>query len=198
VIPEFLALPAVILAFLTASILLISWEWRISIFSLSLQYACVFVLVSLTWPLEIAAVKVVAGWIAGVVLSLALINLPGGISDERPLIVSDLIFRILAAILAGLFAFTGGAKLISWLPEITLLQAYGGMILIALGLLHLGLTSQPFRVVLGLLTVLSGFEILYAAVESSILITGLLAAVTLGLAMLGAYLITAPTLEETS
>jgi hypothetical protein len=72
------------------------------------------------------------------------------------------------------------------------------MILIALGLLHLGLTSQPFRVVLGLLTVLSGFEILYAAVESSILITGLLAAVTLGLAMLGAYLITAPTLEETS
>jgi hypothetical protein len=198
VIPEFLALPAVILAFLTASILLISWEWRISIFSLSLQYACVFVLVSLTWPLEIAAVKVVAGWIAGVVLSLALINLPGGISDERPLIVSDLIFRILAAILAGLFAFTGGAKLISWLPEITLLQAFGGMILIALGLLHLGLTSQPFRVVLGLLTVLSGFEILYAAVESSILITGLLAAVTLGLAMLGAYLITAPTLEETS
>lgn len=197
-IPEFLALPAVILAFLTASILLISWEWRISIFSLSLQYACVFVLVSLTWPLEIAAVKVVAGWIAGVVLSLALINLPGGISDERPLIVSDLIFRILAAILAGLFAFTGGAKLISWLPEITLLQAFGGMILIALGLLHLGLTSQPFRVVLGLLTVLSGFEILYAAVESSILITGLLAAVTLGLAMLGAYLITAPTLEETS
>jgi hypothetical protein len=198
VIPEFLALPAVILAFLTASILLISWEWRISIFSLSLQYACVFVLVSLTWPLEIAAVKVVAGWIAGVVLSLALINLPGGISDERPLIVSDLIFRILAAILAGLFAFTGGAKLISWLPEIALLQAFGGMILIALGLLHLGLTSQPFRVVLGLLTVLSGFEILYAAVESSILITGLLAAVTLGLAMLGAYLITAPTLEETS
>jgi hypothetical protein len=198
VIPDFLAITAVILTFLAASILLISWDWRISIFSLSLQYACVFVLVSLTWPLEIAAVKVVAGWIAGVVLGLALINLPGEISNEKPLIVSDLIFRILAAILAGLFAFTGGAKLITWLPEITLLQAYGGMILIALGLLHLGLSSQPFRVVLGLLTVLSGFEILYAAVESSILITGLLASVTLGLAVLGAYLIIAPTLEETS
>lgn len=197
-IPDFLALPAVILTFLTASILLISWDWQISIFSISLQYTSVFVLVSLTWPLEIAAVKVVAGWMAGAVLGLALINIPGGFSDEKPLIVPDFIFRILAAILAGLFAFTGGAKLITWLPEILLIQAYGGMILIALGLLHLGLTSQPFRVVLGLLTVLSGFEILYAAVESSILITGLLAAVTLGLAMLGAYLITAPTLEETS
>jgi hypothetical protein len=51
---------------------------------------------------------------------------------------------------------------------------------------------------LGLLTVLSGFEILYAAVESSILITGLLAAVTLGLAVVGAYLLTAPTMEESS
>jgi hypothetical protein len=196
--PDFLALPAVIITFLTATILMISWDWRISIFSLALQYTCVFVLVSLTWPLEIAAVKVIAGWMAGAVLGLAIINISGSKISERPLIVSDFFFRILAAILAGLFAFTGGAKLIAWLPEITLVQTYGGMILIALGMLHLGLTTQPFKVVLGLLTVLSGFEILYAAVESSILITGLLAAVTLGLAVVGAYLITAPTLEESS
>ena len=196
--PDFLALPAVIITFLTATTLLISWDWRISIFSLALQYTCVFVLVSLTWPLEIAAVKVVAGWMAGVVLGLAIINVSGGKFSERPLIVSEFVFRILAAILAGLFAFTGGAKLTTWFPEITLIQAYGGMILIALGLLHLGLTTQPFKVILGLLTVLSGFEILYAAVESSILITGLLAVVTLGLAVAGAYLITAPTLEESS
>jgi hypothetical protein len=102
------------------------------------------------------------------------------------------------AILAGLFAFTGGARLVIWLPEITVQAAYGAMILISLGLLHLGLTTHPFRVVLGLLTILSGFEILYSAVESSILITGLLAIVTLGLAIAGAYMITAPTLEEAS
>lgn len=182
--------------FLTATTLLISWDWRITIFALAVQYICVFILISVSWPLEITAVKVVAGWMAGAVLALAIVNLPGSNTSDRPLILSELIFRILAAILAGLFAMTGGLKIIGWLPEITLTQTYGGMILIALGMLHLGLTHQPFKVILGLLTVISGFEILYAAVESSILITGLLAVVTLGLSVAGAYLITAPTLEE--
>jgi hypothetical protein len=112
--------------------------------------------------------------------------------------ISEIVFRLILAVMAGLFAFTGGARLVLWLPEISVEQAYGSMILIALGLLHLGLTNHPFRVVLGLLTVLSGFEILYAALESSILIAGLLALVTLGLAIICAYLLTAQTLEEVS
>jgi hypothetical protein len=37
------------------------------------------------------------------------------------------------------------------------------------------------------LTALAGFEILYAAVESSALVTALLAVVNLGLALAGAY-----------
>jgi len=195
---NYLVFPSVILAFISATVLLISWDWRISIFSLGLQYLCVFVLISLSWPMETAAVKVVAGWMAGAVLGLALLNLPQENINGKPVLISDVIFRLLAAILAGLFAFTGGARLVIWLPGIDVQAAYGTMILISLGLLQLGLTNHPFRVVLGLLTMLSGFEILYAAVESSILITGLLAIVTLGLAIVGSYLLTAPTLEEAS
>ena len=195
---NYLVLPSVILAFIAATVLLISWDWRISIFSLGLQYLCVFVLISLSWPMETAAVKVVAGWMAGAVLGLALLNLPQENINGKPVLISDIAFRLLAAILAGLFAFTGGARLVIWLPEIDVQAAYGTMILVSLGLLQLGLTNHPFRVVLGLLTILSGFEILYAAVESSILITGLLAIVTLGLAIVGAYMLTAPTLEEAS
>lgn len=195
---DYLVFPSVILAFITATVLLISWDWRISIFSLGIQYLCVFVLISLSWPMETAAVKVVAGWMAGAVIGLALLNLPQENINGKPVLISDITFRLLAAILAGLFAFTGGARLVIWLPEINVQSAYGAMILISLGLLHLGLTNHPFRVVLGLLTILSGFEILYAAVESSILITGLMAIVTLGLAIVGAYMLTAPTLEEAS
>ena len=197
-IPDFLFILSVVVAFITATILIISWDWRISIFFLAIQYLCVFVLVSMSWSLETAAVKLVAGWIACAVMGLALLNIPGESIKGNPKLISDIIFRLMASILAGLFAFTGGANLVIWLPEVTVQQAYGSMILAALGLLHLGLTNHPFRVVLGLLTVLSGFEILYAAVESSILITGLLAIVTLGLALVGAYLLTAPTLEEAS
>jgi hypothetical protein len=56
---------------------------------------------------------------------------------------------------------------------------------------HLGLTSEPLNVIIGLLTMLTGFEILYAAVESSILVAGLLAGTTLGLGIVGSYLLIA-------
>jgi hypothetical protein len=67
----------------------------------------------------------------------------------------------------------------------------GSLLLIGMGLLHLGITSSILRVVIGLMTVLSGFEILYSAVEGSILVAALLAVINLGLALVGAYLLIA-------
>jgi len=65
-----------------------------------------------------------------------------------------------------------------------------------MGLLHLGLTAQPIRSILGLLTVLAGFEIIYATIETSLLVNAILAAITLSLAFTGAYLRVAPLMER--
>jgi hypothetical protein len=46
------------------------------------------------------------------------------------------------------------------------------------------------------LTVLSGFEVLYAAVENSILVAALLAAVNLCLALVGSYLLNVSVARE--
>jgi hypothetical protein len=70
--------------------------------------------------------------------------------------------------------------------------------LIGLGLLQIGLTSHPIRVIIGLLTIISGFEILYAVVEQSALVAGLLAGVTMGLALLGVYFLFQSSLDETA
>jgi hypothetical protein len=72
---------------------------------------------------------------------------------------------------------------------------WGSFMLIGIGLLQLSLSSYPLRVIMGLLTILSGFEIIYAAIETSTLVTGLLAGVNIGLALVGAYLLIAPTME---
>jgi hypothetical protein len=64
-----------------------------------------------------------------------------------------------------------------------------------MGILHLGITAQPMRVTIGLLTVFSGFEIVYAALEGSILVAALLATIDLGVALVGAYLLTAAPTE---
>ena len=193
---ESLAVPAVILIFLSASTLLGSRDWRICIAALALQYLGITLLVGIHWPIEEAAVKLLAGWMAGAVLGLALISLHGEPEPYESLTISYIMFRALLAVLAGLAAYSIGDSLVEWIPEIAPPQATGSLLLIGLGLLHLGLTTRPLRVTLGLLTVLGGFEILYAALESSILVAGLLATITLGLAMVGAYLMAAPSLEE--
>jgi hypothetical protein len=69
---------------------------------------------------------------------------------------------------------------------------------LGLGLLQLGLSREAIRIVIGVLTVISGFEILYATLEASVLMTGLLAILNIGIAFVGAYLLLASYLEETS
>jgi len=72
----------------------------------------------------------------------------------------------------------------------------GGLLLIGMGLLHLGITTDVLRVVLGLMTVLSGFEIIYSTVEGSVLVAALLAVINLGLALVGSYLLIAANAQE--
>jgi hypothetical protein len=84
---------------------------------------------------------------------------------------------------------------VRWFLGATDQQALGGLILLGLGLLQLGLSREGIRIVIGLLTVISGFEILYATLEASVLMTGLLAVLNIGIAFTGAYLLLASYLE---
>jgi hypothetical protein len=191
-----LVFPALVLLALAAAVVLLSWDWRLSIGGLAFQYAGVFVLVAQSWPLEMAVVKLVTGWMAGAVLGMALIGVnPRWLAREHRRF-SEVLLRALAAVLSGLLVISLAPRLSGWLPGSRLEQLQGGLLLIGMGLLHLGLTAQPLPVALGLLTVLSGFEILYAVVETSTLVTGLLACVNLGLALVGAYLLLISELEE--
>lgn len=192
---EMLAIPAVIFVAITGFLLLVSTNWRLSIFILAGQYAGVFVLVAPSWSVEMAVVKPVAGWMAGAVLGLALLSLPQEREIFQKIDLTGILFRLLLSILVVLVTVSLAPQLARWVPGIVLTQAYGGSFLISMGLVHLGLTARSLRVILGLLTVFSGFEVFYAAVENSILVSGLLAGVNLGLALVGAYLTSIPAVD---
>jgi hypothetical protein len=191
---DLLGLIAVIILVFTSFGLLLSMDWRYLVLALAGQYLGVFLLVWISWPLEQAVVKLVAGWMAGAILGTTLINIEGSAARSGRQI--NRVFRFLAGTLILLFVFSITPSLIDWVPGATTAQIWGGLLLIGIGLLHLGLDQHPLRVVLALLTLLSGFEILYSVVEDSILVAGLLAGIDLSLAMVGAYLLLAPTLEE--
>jgi hypothetical protein len=205
---------AALLVTLTGVLLLVVYDWRVSIGLLAVQYLGVFLLVSAAWPLSMAVTRLIAGWMAGAVLGMAMLSLPQSGQEQadqeaRPTRSAQLmgryrllpgeapspLFHLLAAGLVCLAIGAESPQLNAWLPVISLVQAWGGLILIGLGLLKLGFHTQPLHVALGLLTLYSGFEVLYAALNASPLIAALTAALTLGLALTGAYLMLAPHME---
>jgi hypothetical protein len=191
----YLTLAAVVLVSITSIYILISRDWRYTIVALAIQYIGVFFMVNVTWPIEMAVSKMIAGWMAGAILGIAV---SGGAEHWRVIeksITFGPVFRLFSAALIGLLITSLVVQSEEWLPSISRTILWGGFFLIGTGLLQLSLASNPMRVVIGLLTTLSGFEVLYAGIENSVLVAGLLAGVTLGLAVVGAYLLTAPTME---
>ncbi len=166
---------------------------------LAIQYIGVFSLVSISWPMEIAVVKLVAGWMAAAILFLTYENLPPAGEDYQPAAsLPGTFFKGFTAVLIGLSFFSLVPVALRWFLGATSQQVLGGLWLLGLGLLQLGLSREGIRIIIGLLTVISGFEILYATLEASVLMTGLLAILNIGLAFVGAYLLMASNLEESS
>jgi len=206
------AIPALALITLTAVYLLASTNWRISLIPLALQYLAVFILISANWSIQLSVTILFAGWIASLVLGVAIFTIPQvskGTStydnDESHLTLATSIrnfvyagglFRLLAAGLVILAIQFTAPILSNLIPNLVPIQAFSGLILIGMGLLKLGFTDQALMVVIGLLSILAGFEIIYSVIESSALVVGLLAVVTLGIALTGAYLLVIAHSEE--
>lgn len=191
---SFIGIIPVILVTITGLILILNLPWRWLIVALAVQYVAVFWLVAQNWSLGLSAVKLLVGWMAAALLA-------SSYNEEEPpkpfmANFTENIFKVVAAFLILLLAFSANSISADWIPA-SAPVLFGGLIIIGMGLLQLGMSTRPFRLTLGLLTVLAGFDIIYAALGSSVLVTGLSAVVSLGLALSGAYLMNVEHLEET-
>lgn len=189
-IAEIVSWIAVGFAFITATTILISRDWRLSLGALAIQYLSAFWLVTRHLPLAIGSVKLIAGWMVVAILGMTRLSLTNP-EEEETFFPRGRSFRIALMGIVALVAAGATPRVEAAIPGLGLPVIAGGLLLIGGGVAHLGVTNDHLRVTLGLLTMLSGFEIIYAAVESAILVTGLLAVVNLGLGVLGSYLLVA-------
>jgi hypothetical protein len=187
---------AVVLLLITSLGLFMSRDWRWLLGILAIQYIGVFWLTFAHWPIAMATVKLVTGWMACAALGITQINI-----SQHPLRETawpqSWLFRILAVAIVAVASLAIAVRASTWLG-MDLSTSWGSILLMGMGLLYLGVTAQPLRIVTGLLTLLAGFEILYSAVENSALVAALLAVVNLGLALAGAYVISAQEKGETA
>ncbi len=170
--------------------LLVHRNWRWGAGLLAVQYLVVFWLVHTHWPVSMAAAKLVTGWMVCAILVISRYAAPQEEESESSWLRSRL-FRLFAAgiILASSLALS--IRTSEWLG-LGLPITWGSFILVGMGILQLGISVRASSVILGLLTTLAGFEILYAAVESSTLVAALLCLLNLGLALAGSYLLSVP------
>ena len=187
---------AVLIIVATSVGLLLVRDWRTSIILLSIQYIAMFILCLQHLPPGMASVKVVVGWMSAAILGMTRSGLTFPDSDEESNLPRGRMFRTFAALMVGIIVAGVTPRVHVIMADAGIAVSAGALLLIGMGLLHLGLTSNVLRITVSLMTILSGFEILHSAVEGSVLIAALLAVTILGLALVGSYLMLASSSRE--
>ncbi len=182
---------AVALLLATSTSLLINRDWRRDMALLAVQYLGAAILVGQHWPFGMAAAKLVTGWMAAAAIGMTINALPEHDEVIEQFWPRGRAFRLFMVGMIAVLTIAVTPRMDISIPGMGMPVIAGGILLIGIGLLHLGTSSQIERVIFSLLTILAGFEILYAAVEGSILVQALLSIVNLGLGLVGAYLINA-------
>ena len=183
-LPIFLALVAALLN-------LVRRQWSLNLIALFVQFICLFPVLLKVLPLQLALIHPFTGLMVTLILYLTLVGVGGikSIDLRRPL-TSGEIFRGLAGffLIATLRAFLPHFQEAVF-PMASSNHLFLSLGLILIGLLQLGTIREPFYLAIGVLTFLSGFELLYSELEFSYLLEALLVAVNLLLAIVGAFFI---------
>jgi hypothetical protein len=186
----------VLLLAITSTSLLLVRDWRWSIILLAIQYLGMFVLTLEHWPLGMASVKVVAGWMSAAILGMTRSGLAAEDSADESILPRGRLFRLFAAAIILLIVSVITPHVDHVMADAGFPVTNGSLLLVGMGLLSLGITARILPVTIGLMTVMAGFEIIYSSVEGSVLVAALLAVINLGLALVGSYLMLASNAEE--
>jgi len=187
---------AVVFITLASIASLLTDDWRASLGLLAVQYAGASILISLEWSPALSISVLAAGWFGASILGMAMLSLPIESREQhRPRI--NPLFNLLASSLILLLALSFTPLTLGWFPALNREQSWSAWILMGLGLLRLAFDPYPISISAALLSILLGFELLFAALSAAYLAVWLLAGVTLGIALAGAYLVVAPHIQET-
>ena len=203
-------MPAVYGMLLTAVLIVVAWDWRLILPALAGQYLVTGLLFVDVLDPRLAIVKLLTGLFVCLILYITArqVNygrLPVDVSPVEAaaleqenrvrvgpyLLPTSLPFRIFAVLVVVLAAWLLAQRPGFWLPALPLglehlnLAVY---VLMGSGLLSLGLTADPLRAGLGILMLMTGFELYYSVLEQSASVLLLLAVTNLLLALVISYL----------
>lgn len=207
----FTTTPAIVGLVITASLIVVIRDWRLSLAALSAQYVLAGLLLTRLIQPQVALTKVLIGALVCVILYLTARLVSTG--EEEPTSeqeaakdsdtpvramgggtpLADFPFRLLAALFVGLAVRS--LSIHYPLPEVPSDIGFACYWLASLGLLVLMLTDEPLKAGMGLLTLITGFELFYSALEHSLSVVGFLGIANFLIALAIAYIAAASRAE---
>jgi hypothetical protein len=183
---------------ITAGTILVARDWRLLILAVLLQYILAGLILSRLVRPDIAVLKIMIGAFICPILflsarqvtvnttSLASITID---QERNNRAATGWVFRLLVALVILLVTVTIGEMF--GLPGLSPMLTVAVYWLVLMGLTILIITEDPLKTGIGLLTILTGFDLFYTTLEHSLLITGLWGSVNLLIALALSYLIIA-------
>ncbi len=183
-----------IVLLVTLSGLYMAQGWQNKIIWMAVQYFAVFLLVAQAWPTTTAAAKLLTGWMSLFVISGNFTGNPKAIGDPLPR--GRRLFYGGLSLLTAAIALYAAFQFPDWLPNKNPFMLSGGLMLISVHTIQVTLHENWLDIILGLFGFLAGFEIIYAAIETSLLLNLILSSITLLLALVGSYMLNKEMLAE--
>jgi hypothetical protein len=195
--------PASVAALLAAGCIVVFFDWRVLVFAFGTMAVFTGLLYSQLLPAQVAGIKMLVGLLiamqmfvtgryiehnrAGPVLKNA------NTSDQAPAVdhwrsTTGLPFRVVVVVMVLLISWQASLATNLTLPDVQPVISATVIGLVAMGLLGLGLTEEPLKAGILLLTMLAGFELYYAAIEPALAVIALLAATNFAVALAASYL----------
>jgi hypothetical protein len=174
----------IILALGAVSWMFITSDWRMRLAGLASIFLIEIIILLQIWPIALASVKLISGWMGIALLGTAKINSDDSNQLER--IPSVIIFKLLLVFLLWMVISAAAPSINEWIP-IFFTNLYIGLATMGGGILFIGLSEDPFEIILGLLLFLVGFDIIYSSLEGSSLVTGIFALIIILICLIYTY-----------
>jgi hypothetical protein len=202
-------IPAVAGLVLTALIIFLTSDWRLSLTALLVQYLLAGLALTRFIQAEVAIVKILVGVLAVFILYITARRIQeAGPSiaprPERPRFLGvhvswgggplglPLRLLVILVILVGLIHVFSSYDFVLVSADLTFVAFWLGTV----GMAGLVLSSQPQRVAPAILTILTGFDLIYASMETSLAMVGFLGSLILLAALGFSYLFTVAELRK--
>ena len=160
-------------------------DWRRILIAYALIYICAFAIIAQSWSFTFSLVKLLTGLMSLVVMGIS-INRYYAIPEKK--VKSELVFRLIALCLIFILVLFMVYRISIYL-SIALEIVLSALLLLGFGIFQLGITHEPYKIFLAILVLFFGFELIFSANETSLLVNGLLAVVTMLIALMGSFMI---------